>query len=694
MNCPACRTPNDETAVACASCGGSLMPHALSTLKPGALVAGRYEVLQFVGKGGMGVVLKARDRALDEIVALKVLRPDLAESDELDRRFRTEIKLARRVRHRNVCAIHEYGEDGALRYISMEFIQGTDLRRIVRATGGPLPHEAYQISEQAAEGLQAIHEAGIIHRDLKTSNIMRDSRGFVRLMDFGIAKDSSGDGGTTSTGQIIGTPEYMSPEQIRGDKIDYRSDIYSLGVVIFEVFTGRVPFHADTPIATILKHLQEPPPLDGPEAASLPRELLPVLARALAKEREARHATVGLLLEDLRRARAGSFPESAANAAAVTRPIAVPPGPPASSRVTAVPAANPTASSTPNTVGLRPDSAPVTRGAVGPPRPTPPSPPAPRSGSARRRALWWSAPLLLLAAGGVALVALRSPEPRPPQSATTVAAAPMASLPPPSTGPAASLSNRPPETSPPLPSAPTRAVTPAPRPASPARTGPSASAVAAPERTALAEQLLARGREALAKAEAGGGLEGYLEASRLFSKSLDADPAGQGAREGLARAIRGEERLKARLTQVSFEQTGTEVSGGPPNDLPPGLAAPPEGVVVKRAQPAGPRARIAIEIEPRLLKPGEPYVVRYFLQNESAGTLLLAGASIQNQIGGSGVAGGRVEPATATVAPGARSLLFEARDVWRQELGTAWSTTLRVFLTDGSVFSSRLSTQP
>jgi hypothetical protein len=142
---------------------------------------------------------------------------------------------------------------------------------------------------------------------------------------------------------------------------------------------------------------------------------------------------------------------------------------------------------------------------------------------------------------------------------------------------------------------------------------------------------------------------------------------------------------------VSFEQTGTDVSGGPSTDLPPGLAAPPSGVVVKPAQPAGPRARIAIEIEPRLLKPGEAYVVRYYLQNESSAPLLLAGASIQNAIGEGSVTGGRVEPATATVAPRSRSLLFEARDVWRHELGTAWRTTLRVFLTDGSVFSSSLS---
>lgn len=702
------------------------MPHTLGGLKPGALVAARYEVLQFVGKGGMGVVLKARDRALDEIVALKVLRADLAESAEMDRRFRTEIKLARRVRHRNVCAIHEYGEDGPLRYISMEFIEGTDLRHIMRETGGPLLREAYEIAEQAAEGLQAIHEAGIIHRDLKTSNIMRDSKGFVRLMDFGIAKDSSGDTGATGTGQLIGTPEYMSPEQIRGGKIDFRSDVYSLGIVIFEVFTGRVPFHADTPIATILKHLQEPAPLDGPEAAQLPPALVQVLARALAKERAARQSNVAELLEELRQARGVSFPESGAPRAtgAVTRPIGGRPAQPASSRVTEVPAGTPTLPAAPPTVALRPPPAPVPKRAAATRRL---APPPPASGSALRRALWVGAPILLLAGGGGALLAVRWLGPQPSQNANAAAAPPVPSLPPPGAPPVAAPSaSAGPATAAAAPSsAPTRPPRTPPTSAPAVRDGPSGSDLAAIERTAatdpeaalaqaaalavryptdealrqrvaqyraaLAERLLSRGREALAKAEAAGGLEGYLEANRLFSKSLDVDPGSHGAREGLAQAIRGEERAKARLTQVSFEQTGTEVSGGPSTDLPPGLAAPPSGVVVKRAQPTGPRARIAIEIEPRLLKPGEPYVVRYFLQNESTGTLLLAGASIQNQIGASGVTGGRVEPAIATVAPGARSLLFEARDVWRHELGTAWRTTLRVFLTDGSVFSSSLS---
>ena len=149
---------------------------------------------------------------------------------------------------------------------------------------------------QTADGLQAIHDVGIIHRDLKTSNIMRDPTGRVRLMDFGIAKiergdGSTGGGGLTTTGQIMGTPEYMSPEQCLGDKIDHRSDIYALGIVVYEIFTGTVPFRGDTPVATLFKHIQDPVPFEGPVAARIPLAAVPVLRKALAKNRADRFAT-------------------------------------------------------------------------------------------------------------------------------------------------------------------------------------------------------------------------------------------------------------------------------------------------------------------------------------------------------------------------------------------------------------------
>jgi protein kinase-like protein/PEGA domain-containing protein len=312
MNCPSCQAENEAFATACATCGTSLeTPTALVVsvdLSPGTLFDSRYEILGPLGRGGMGMVYKARDRTLDEIVAIKVLRPDFAQDPKMAERFKSEIKLARKVRHKNVCAIHDYGEDRGLLYISMEMVEGVDLKRILKEAGG-LPHpEAYDIAIQVAEGLQAVHEAGIIHRDLKTPNIMRDSRGVARLMDFGIAKREGGGGGgaSTATGHILGTPEYMSPEQAQGQKVDFRSDIYALGVVIYEIFTGHVPFRGDTPISTILKHLHDAPPLEGAAGGPIPADLRQVLRKSLAKDPAERYATARDLAEGLRDARSPS----------------------------------------------------------------------------------------------------------------------------------------------------------------------------------------------------------------------------------------------------------------------------------------------------------------------------------------------------------------------------------------------------
>jgi len=330
MICPECSAINDDQAEACFTCGCSLASAANGSPAPaakgspasaatGSLIAGRYEVLRPLGKGGMGMVYQAHDRMLDETVAIKVLRSEFVDTPEMGQRFRSEIKLARRVSHRNVCRIHEYGEDpSGLRYISMEYVEGADLRELARERGGFLPaEEAYDLAAQAADGLQAIHEVGIIHRDLKTTNIMRDSRGVVRLMDFGIAKvetDHATSAGLTTAGQVMGTPEYMSPEQCTGAKLDARSDVYALGIVIYEMFTGTVPFRGDTPVATLFRHMQDPVPFASGPAARIPRPAVPVLARALAKERADRYQSAAELAEALRRAQqqpvSGSFFDS------------------------------------------------------------------------------------------------------------------------------------------------------------------------------------------------------------------------------------------------------------------------------------------------------------------------------------------------------------------------------------------------
>ncbi|HEY7512993.1 MAG TPA: serine/threonine-protein kinase, partial [Vicinamibacteria bacterium] len=293
MRCPSCGTENDEAAEVCFHCRA-----LLGAVTRGALLGGRYEILSPLGRGGMGAVYRARDRALEEDVAIKVLRADVMGTEERARRFRSEVQLARRVGHWNVCRIHEYGEDGALRFLSMELVEGETLKDALRRRG-PLPAgEAFDVAIQVAEGLAAIHQAGVVHRDLKSANIMLDGGGRARVMDFGIAKPEAAPGG--ASGYVVGSPEYMSPEQARGVTVDARSDLYALGVVVFETFTGEVPFHADSPVRTLLLHLEASPPLDSP---SLPPALVPVLRRALAKEPGERFGSAREMAEALRAAK-------------------------------------------------------------------------------------------------------------------------------------------------------------------------------------------------------------------------------------------------------------------------------------------------------------------------------------------------------------------------------------------------------
>ena len=305
MICPACGAENDDSGDNCFKCGKGLY-----ALTEGALLASRYEILSHLGRGGMGIVYKAHDRSLDEMVALKVLRFDVARSGDIARRFRSEIKLARKVRHPNVCGIHEYGEDGPYRFIVMELIEGKDLRRILRERGALPPREALSLAIEVTEGLQAIHDVGIVHRDLKSPNIMLDKHGRVRLMDFGIAKQYGADvsaGSATATGLVLGTPEYMSPEQARGQKIDFRSDIYALAIMVYELFTGHVPFKGETPLETIIMHLQETPVFTGPEAPGIPEPVVPVLRKALAKVPDERYDSAREMAQALEQARTQAF---------------------------------------------------------------------------------------------------------------------------------------------------------------------------------------------------------------------------------------------------------------------------------------------------------------------------------------------------------------------------------------------------
>jgi serine/threonine protein kinase/Flp pilus assembly protein TadD len=271
---------------------------AFQGLQPGVLFGGRYEILGVLGQGGMGAVYKARDRELDRLIALKVIRPELATDPAILARFKQELILSRNITHKNVVRIFDLGEAEGIRFISMEFVDGEDLRTLLRRAGKFSPKEAVSVVEQVCRALDSAHSEGVIHRDLKPQNIMRDKNGRIVVMDFGLAR-SLGDSGMTQTGAIVGTMEYMSPEQALGSTLDQRSDIFSVGLIFFELLTGRAPYQADTAIASLMKRTREDAQPASDIDATVPKSLSAIVSRCLEREAANRYHSAVELLQQL-----------------------------------------------------------------------------------------------------------------------------------------------------------------------------------------------------------------------------------------------------------------------------------------------------------------------------------------------------------------------------------------------------------
>lgn len=284
------------------STGAAAAPAA--DLQPGQIFAGRYRIEQILGRGGMGVVYKATDTQLDETVAIKTLPGDVMQRSPEDlERFKREIRLARKITHRNVLRTYDYGEADGVYFISMEAVRGYALSDLVGEAEGKrlAPRVAVGIARQICRGLQAAHEQGIIHRDIKPQNVLIDHKGEVKLMDFGIARMAEAHEGMTQQGLIIGTPHYMSPEQVQGKQLDPRSDVYSMGVMLYELLVGHKPFESSSLTGVLAAHLTEKPrpPIDL--RPDIGRGVNGVILKCLEKDPKARYADAGDLLQELDR---------------------------------------------------------------------------------------------------------------------------------------------------------------------------------------------------------------------------------------------------------------------------------------------------------------------------------------------------------------------------------------------------------
>jgi len=296
--------PSDAATMAPGTPGPGSTTHPIfssigaTVFHDGDILGGRYEIKKLLGMGGMGAVYKARDMEVERMVGLKVIRPDLAGDPAILARFKQELILARQVTHKNIIRIYDLNEADGVKFITMEFIEGEDLRTILLREGKLSPPSAAEIMLQVCAGLQAAHSEGVIHRDLKPSNIMRDASGRVVVMDFGLARTVRGDG-MTRTGMMVGTMEYMSPEQAMGKELDARSDQFSVGLIFYELLSGVMPYHAESAIASLVKRTQERAvPLSDVDA-TIPPILSAIVGRCLERDPGERFASMQELIEEI-----------------------------------------------------------------------------------------------------------------------------------------------------------------------------------------------------------------------------------------------------------------------------------------------------------------------------------------------------------------------------------------------------------
>ncbi len=310
--CPKCQYENPENTNYCGKCAADLQSEVDVTkpynkiidipviqLSQGTVFANRYMVIEELGQGGMGKVYRVKDQKINEEVALKLIRPEIAMDKKTIERFSNELKIARKITHKNVCRMYDINEEKDTHYITMEYVPGEDLKSFIRRSGQLGISATIKIVIQICEGLAEAHHLGIVHRDLKPQNIIINEEGNASILDFGIAR-SLKDSGLTQTGSIMGTPHYMSPEQIEDGSVDQRSDIYSLGIILYEMLTGDLPFKGDTAISIGIKKKTEVPKDPRILNPQILESLSLLILKCMDRDRKSRYQTIESVSEDLK----------------------------------------------------------------------------------------------------------------------------------------------------------------------------------------------------------------------------------------------------------------------------------------------------------------------------------------------------------------------------------------------------------